>query len=107
LTAFLSDARIPLHNNASEAALRIVALARKNTLFFGNEEAGRRFMVLYSLIATCERHDVNPEVYLADVLLRIQDQPVERLAELLPHRWKETYGSGFTVERIITPADAT
>lgn len=107
LTAFLRDARVPLHNNASEAALRIVALARKNSLFFGNEEAGRRFMVLYSLIATCERHDVNPEAYLADVLLRIQDHPSDRLVELLPHRWKETFGSGFTVERIVTPADAT
>ena len=107
LIAFLTNARIPIHNNASEAALRIVALARKNSLFFGNEEAGRRFMVLYSLIATCERHDVNPEVYLADVLLRIQDHPTDRLVELLPHRWKETFGSGFTVERIVTPADAT
>ena len=107
LTAFLSDAKIPLHNNASEAALRIVALARKNILFFGNEEAGRRLMVLYSLIATCERHDVNPELYLADVLLRIQDQPRDRLAELLPHRWKESFGSGFTVERIVTPSGAT
>jgi transposase len=107
LTAFLHDARIPLHNNASEAALRIVALARKNSLFFGNEEAARRFMVLYSLIATCERHDVNPEAYLADVLLRIQDHPKNRLVELLPHRWKETFGSGFSVERIVTPTDAT
>jgi transposase len=107
LTAFVRDARIPLHNNASEAALRIIALARKNILFFGNEEAGRRFMVLYSLIATCEQHDVNPEAYLADVLLRIQDHPKDRLVELLPHRWKETFGSGFTVERGVTPADAT
>ena len=48
---------------------------RKNSLFFGNEEAARRFMVLYSLIATCERHAVNPEVYLADVLIRLQDCP--------------------------------
>lgn len=107
LTAFLGDALIPIHNNASEAALRIVALARKNSLFFGNERAGHRFMVLYSLIATCERHGVNPEVYLADVLLRIQDHPKERVAELLPHRWKETFGSGFTVARIVTPAEAT
>jgi transposase len=107
LTAFLRDARIPLHNNASEAALRIIALARKNTLFFGNEEAGRRFMVLYSLIATCERHDVNPETYLADVLLRIQDHPKDDLIELLPHRWKETFGSAFNVGRVVTPADAT
>jgi len=107
LIAFLRDPLIPIHNNASESALRIVALARKNSLFFGNEEAGRRFMVLYTLIATCERHGVNPEVYLTDVLLRIQDQPKDRVAELLPHRWKEQHGSGFASENIVAPADAT
>jgi hypothetical protein len=64
-------------------------------------------MTLYSLIATCERHDINPEVYLADVLIRLQDHPADRVAELLPHRWKETFGSGFTVERVVTPGDAT
>jgi transposase len=79
---------------------------RKNSLFFGNEDAGRRFMVLYSLLAMCERHDVNPEAYLSDVLLRIQDQPKDRLAELLPHRWKEARGSGFAVERVVTPDGA-
>ena len=107
LVAFLDDPLIPIHNNASEAALRIIALMRKNSLFFGSDEAGRRFMVLYSLIATCGRHDVNPEVYLADVLLRIQDHSKDRLAELLPHRWKETYGSGFTVDTVVEPGDAT
>jgi len=39
------------------------------------------------------RHDVNPVVYLADVVLRVQDQPVDRLAKRLPRRWKETIGS--------------
>jgi transposase len=107
LNAFLKDPRIPIHNNASEAALRIVALFRKNSLFFGNEDAARRLMILYSLIATCERHDVNPEAYLADVLLRLQDHPKERVAELLPHRWKESFGSAFTVSRTVTPGGAT
>jgi transposase len=107
LVTFLDDPLIPIHNNASEAALRIVALARKNSLFFGNDDAGRRFMILYSLIATCERHDINPEVYLTDVLLRIHDHPKDRVADLLPHRWKEGHGSGFTVERVVTPSDAT
>jgi transposase len=51
LIAFLRDPLIPIHNNASEAALRIVALMRKNSLFFENDEADRRFMILYSLIA--------------------------------------------------------
>ena len=107
LLVFLRDPLIPIHNNASESALKIVALARKNSLFFGNDKAARRLMVLYSLIATCERHDVNPEVYLADVLLRLQDHPSDRIAELLPHRWKKTFGSGFTVARTVAPADAT
>ena len=64
-----------------------------------------RFMVLYSLLAMCERHDVNPESYLVDVLIRIQDQPKDKVADLLPHRWKETTGSAFTVERIASPRD--
>jgi transposase len=107
LIAFLDDPLVPMHNNASEAALRIVALLRKNSMFFGNERAARRFMVLYSLIATCVRHDVNPEAYLTDVLLRVQDTPRDRVAQLLPHRWKATFGSAFTVERIAAPTDAT
>ena len=105
LTAFLADASVPIHNNASEAALRIIALMRKNSLFFGNEDAGRRLMVLYSLLAMCERHDVNPEVYLADVLLRIQDQQKDKLAELLPHRWKDAHGAGFTIARLASSRD--
>jgi transposase len=84
---------IPIHNNAAEAALRIIALARKNSLFFGNDAAGERFAVLYSLIATCEKNDVNPFDYLADVLIRIQDHSKARLADLLPHRWKVLFAA--------------
>ncbi len=93
LTLFLQDPKIPIHNNASEAALRIIALARKNSLFFGNDDAGRRFAVLYSLIATCEKHRVNPVRYFNDVMILIQDHPKSRVAELLPDRWKVSFGS--------------
>jgi len=104
LIVFLDDPQIPIHNNASEAALRILALARKNSLFFGNDVAARKYMVLYSLIATCERHDINPQVYLADILLRVRDHPEHRLGELLPHRWKDVHGRAYTVERVVTPS---
>jgi len=107
LNAFMADAQIPIHNNASEAALRIIALARKNSLFFGNERAGRRFAILYSLVATCERHEINPEAYLTDVLLRIQDQPKDQVAELLPDRWKIRHGTGFAGDHVVEPEDAT
>jgi transposase len=88
LTRFLDDPRIPIHNNASERALRVVALGRKNFLFFGNEDAARKICVLYSLIASCEGNGVNPTTYLTDVLLRIQTHPRAQLDDLLPHRWK-------------------
>jgi transposase len=88
LTLFMTDAKIPIHNNASESALRIIALARKNSLFFGSEEAARNFSVLYSLVQTAERHGINALAYLEDVLMRVQSHPAARIDELLPDHWK-------------------
>lgn len=87
LGQFLNDPRLELDNNASERALRTIALGRKNYLFVGNDKAGENLAGLFSLLATCEQNGVNPEAYLADVLLRVQSHPNSRLDELLPHRW--------------------
>ena len=88
LTVFLGDAAVPVDNNASERALRVIALGRKNFLFVGHAEAGQNTAMLYSLVASCEANGINPEAYLADVLLRVQTHPAARIGELLPHRWK-------------------
>jgi transposase len=88
LTLFMTDPKIPIHNNASEAALRIIALARKNSLFFGHEQAARNFSALYSLVQTAERHGINALEYIEDVLMRVQTHPAARIDELLPDRWK-------------------
>jgi transposase len=87
LTLFLTDPHLPIDNNASERALRIAALGRKNFLFVGTNEAGENLAGLYSLIATCEANGVNPVDYLADLLVRVQSHPASRIDELLPHRW--------------------
>lgn len=87
LTLHLRDPRIPVDNNQSERALRVVALGRKNFLFVGDLEGGENLAVLYSLVATCEANAVNPQAYLADVLLRVQTHPASRIDELLPDRW--------------------
>jgi transposase len=88
LGRFLEDARVPLDNNESEAALRRVALGRNNFLFVGSDEAGENLAGLYSLVATCEANDINPLEYLADVLERVNTHPASRIDELLPHRWQ-------------------
>jgi len=88
LTRFLEDVRLELDNNASERALRGVALGRKNYLFVGHDEAGANLAGLMSLLATCEANGINPEQYLADVLLRVRTHPASKLDELLPHLWR-------------------
>ncbi len=88
LGVFLRHATIPPDNNIAEASLRRIALGRSNYLFFGHENAGQNFAVLYSLVASCEKHGVNAIDYLADVLIRVQKHPASRIEELLPHRWK-------------------
>lgn len=87
LTAFLDDARIPVDNNASERALRVVALGRKNFLFVGDEDCGENLAGLYSLVATCDSVGVDPAEYLKDVLMRVDTHPASRIDELLPHNW--------------------
>lgn len=88
LGRFLRFASIPPDNNPAESALRRVALGRKNFLFVGGEEPGHNLAVLYTLVASCEKHSVNPVDYLTDVLMRVQSHPARDVAELLPHRWK-------------------
>jgi len=88
LTLFLNNAKVPIDNNASERALRIVAIGRKNYLFAGNDEAASNLAGLYSLVATCELHEINPERYLSDVLITVHSHPQKDIDQLLPHVWK-------------------
>lgn len=88
LTAYLDNGRLEIDNNLVENAIRPIALGRKNYLFAGSHDAAQRAAVVYSLLATCKKHDVNPELWLADVLTRIPTHPANAVAELLPHHWK-------------------
>lgn len=87
LIGYIEDGRIEIDNNLVENAIRPIALGRKNYLFAGSHEAAQRSAVLYSLLGTCKKLGVNPQVWLSDVLSRIATYPVKQVADLLPHRW--------------------
>jgi transposase len=87
-TRFLDDGRICLSNNSAERALRGIALGRKAWLFAGSDRGGQRAAMMYSLIVTAKMSDVDPQAWLADVLARIADHPVQKLDELLPWSWQ-------------------
>ncbi len=88
LCVYLLDGELDIDNNVSERALRRIAVGRNNWQFIGSDNGGATAAMMFSLIATCERHHVNPFEYLRDVLTRIASHASSRLAELLPPRWQ-------------------
>ena len=91
LTVFLDDARVPIHNNACEVAIRPVAVGRRNWLFAGSPRGGRAAATIYTLVESCKKAGVDPQLYLADVLMRVATHPASRVQELLPARWKALF----------------
>jgi transposase len=85
LVRYLESGEIEIDNNAVEREIRPVALGRKNWLFAGSYEGGRRAAVLYSLIASCKAAGADPYAYFADVLARTASAPARALT---PRAWK-------------------
>lgn len=90
LRRFLEDGRLRMDNNASERALRHIAIGRKNWLFFGSDDHASAAANLFSLIASCKLHRLDPEAYLADVIRVMPHWPRERYLELSPKHWAAT-----------------
>jgi transposase len=84
LTRYCDDGQLEVDNNAAERELRAVALGRKNYLFAGSDTGGERAAASYSLIGSAKLNGLDPEAYLREVLRRIADHPIKRIAELLP-----------------------
>ena len=87
LEVFLSDASVAIDNNASERALRVVAVGRKNFLFAGNDGGAQNLAILQTMVSTAQSYGVNPFEYLRDVLIRLDSHPNSRIDELLPEHW--------------------
>jgi hypothetical protein len=64
LSLYATDGRLQIDNNPIENAIRPVTLGRKNFLFAGSNEGGKRLALFYSLLASCKKQQVNPWEYL-------------------------------------------
>lgn len=56
----------------------------KNHLFFGSDRGGENVVIIYSLLITCRLNGVEPESWLREVSIRINNHPSNRVYELLP-----------------------
>jgi transposase len=87
LSLYAGNGMLNIDNNPVENSIRPVALGRKNYLFAGSHEAARRSGMLYSLLGTCKMHGIEPYIWLKDVLKTIATHPINKIDQLLPHRW--------------------
>jgi len=87
LSLYATDGRLQIDNNPIENAIRPVALGRKNFLFAGSNEGGRRLALFYSLLASCKKQQVNPWEYLKDILEQMPTTKTSQIRNLLPDRW--------------------
>ena len=88
LTRYLDDGNLPIDNNWAENQMRPWALGRKNWLFAGSLESGRRAANVMSIIQSARLNGIDPYAYLADVLRRLPTHKDKFIDDLLPHIWK-------------------
>jgi transposase len=87
LEIFLSDGRVEIDNNLVENAIRPTAIGKKNWLFVGAAGAGERSAIIYTLIESCRRREIDPWAYLRDVLTRLPHLTNRQIGQVTPEAW--------------------
>jgi transposase len=90
LRRFLDDPRLKLDNNGAERAIRPIATGRKNWMFFGSDDHAQAAANLFSLVASCKLHGLDPELYLTELIRVMPYWPRQRYLELCPRDWLAT-----------------
>jgi transposase len=85
---YLQDGRLEIDNNLIENAIRPTAVGKKNYLFIGHPDAGWRSAVIYSVVVSCKRRNIDPWAYLKDVFTRLPPAKIQDIANFVPARWK-------------------
>ena len=55
-------------------------------------ERGESYAIVLSLVQSCRLCGINPEIYLEDILLKVQTTPHHQIKSLLPNYWKPPDG---------------
>lgn len=90
LRRVLLDGRLALDNTRSERALRKIVVGRKNWLFYGSDGHAQAAAAIFSIIASCRLHRLDPQQYLEEVLMVLPSWPKDRYIDLVPFRWAST-----------------
>jgi len=90
LMRVLDDVRLPLDNTRAERALRKIVVGRKAWMFYGSKAHAESAAAIFSLIASCRLHRLDPFPYLEEVMRVLPHWPRDRYLELAPKHWRST-----------------
>ena len=68
-------------------------MGRRNWLFCWTELGAGHVGIIQSLVSTCRMHEVDPYIWLVDVLQRIATHPARDVAQLTPRLWKKNFAA--------------
>ena len=87
LRRVLQSGDIPLDNTRAERALRKIVVGRKAWMFYGTDTHAEAAAAIFSIIASCRLHGIDPFVYFDEVLRVLPYWPHDRYLELAPQYW--------------------
>lgn len=92
LLAFLYNGDLKIDNNSVENSIRPIAIGRKKRvvapyLFVKSHESAQRAAIIYTFMAICKKHNVNPHEWLKSTLLKIETTSISDLKSLLPQNF--------------------
>lgn len=85
---FLNNGDVQLSNCLIENSIRPVAIGRNNYMFKGSHDAAQRGAMIYSIIGTAKRHDIDRFEYLTDLFTRLPASTNRQIEPFLLHNWK-------------------
>jgi len=74
-----------------ENAIRRMALREKYRLFIRGAHAGKRGAIIYTVIESCRRRDIDPYAYLKAALTRLPRMTNHQIPEVIPSAWAKVH----------------
>lgn len=85
------DGHLEIDNNGVENAIRPTAVGKKNWLFIGAKDAGRKSAILYSLIISCRNHGVEPRGYIKYLIETLPSLTNQQIPEVTPSAYAKRF----------------
>lgn len=83
LICYLEDGRLDIDNGLTERAIKLFVIGRNNWMFSNSVAGVEAGKIIYSIIQTCQYHQVEPYAYLRYVLTHLPNMQTEQEIEAI------------------------